>query len=63
MSITIIVIAHRLSTIMNCNRIVVLENGEVCEMGSHLELMEKNGVYKSLVERQIQGIVTDENEN
>jgi len=45
------VIAHRLSTIVNCSRIIVLENGEVVEMGKHSELMELNGVYKNLVEK------------
>jgi ABC-type multidrug transport system fused ATPase/permease subunit len=59
-SITIIVIAHRLSTIVNCNRIIVFESGEVLEQGKHHELMELNGVYKHLVERQIHGIITDD---
>jgi ABC-type multidrug transport system fused ATPase/permease subunit len=45
---------------VNCNRIIVLGEGEVLEQGKHQELMEMNGVYKRLVERQMQGIVTDE---
>ena len=45
---TSFVIAHRLSTIREANRIVVLENGEMVEIGSHDELLEKNGVYANL---------------
>jgi ABC-type multidrug transport system fused ATPase/permease subunit len=50
---TSIVIAHRLSTVRNANRIVVLENGEIAEMGSHEELMrDESGVYRLLNETQ-----------
>ncbi|KAM3137480.1 hypothetical protein pb186bvf_010453 [Paramecium bursaria] len=52
-SITILVIAHRLSTIVNCNRIIVLQKGYVVEQGSHQELIQLEGIYKSLVERQM----------
>ena len=51
-SCTLIVIAHRLSTVKRADSILVLEDGEVKEQGSHDELMEKNGVYKRLVEIQ-----------
>ena len=47
---TTITIAHRLSTIINSDRIFVLQNGIVAETGTHLELMEKNGIYKRLYE-------------
>ncbi len=50
---TSIVIAHRLSTIVNADRIVVIENGEIVEMGKHAELMQKGGQYHSLYELQI----------
>lgn len=45
---TTLVIAHRLSTVHNANRIVVMEAGEIVEMGSHTELMHKNGKYAHL---------------
>lgn len=49
---TTIIIAHRLSTLQNCDRIYVLENGEIAETGSHLELMRKQGLYARWVRMQ-----------
>ena len=45
---TSLVIAHRLSTIHDANRVVVMENGRIVEMGSHQELIEKKGAYYHL---------------
>ena len=42
---TVFIIAHRLSTIKNANRIAVINEGELVELGTHDELMSKNGVY------------------
>ena len=48
---TSFVIAHRLSTVINCDKIIVLQAGLIKEIGTHVELLEKNGIYKSLYER------------
>lgn len=45
---TVLVIAHRLSTIENADEIIVLEQGEIKERGSHAELLAQNGAYKQL---------------
>mgnify|MGYP000923535109 FL=1 len=49
---TTFVIAHRLSTIVRANKIVVMENGEIKEMGTHSELIAMNGIYKNLYDIQ-----------
>jgi ATP-binding cassette subfamily B protein len=52
---TAVIIAHRLSTIMNANRILVLYDGAIVEEGTHQELLDRQGVYFHLVQRQISG--------
>jgi ABC-type multidrug transport system fused ATPase/permease subunit len=49
---TCLIIAHRLSTICNADRIIVLHHGEVREIGSHAELMAKQGIYHRLYQLQ-----------
>lgn len=49
---TTFAIAHRLSTLRNATKLVVLEKGEIVEMGTHAELMEKKGEFYKLVETQ-----------
>lgn len=45
---TVIMVAHRLSTIVNANKIIVVDNGEVIEEGTHKQLLELNGRYKKM---------------
>ncbi|MCR5626155.1 MAG: NHLP family bacteriocin export ABC transporter peptidase/permease/ATPase subunit [Lachnospiraceae bacterium] len=47
--ITLVVIAHRLSTVRECDEIIVLDKGSIAERGTHEELMNKNGLYRTLV--------------
>ncbi len=49
---TSIVVAHRLSTIQNADKIIVLDEGTLVEEGTHLELIEKNGLYTQLYQLQ-----------
>jgi ATP-binding cassette subfamily C protein len=50
---TRIVIAHRLSTVINCDRIIVVDKGEVTEEGSYAELMAKGGTFYQMAQRQL----------
>ena len=52
----IIIVAHRLSSIKNCDKIIVIEHGKIVESGTHQELINLNGKYKELMEKQINDI-------
>ncbi len=52
---TTLVIAHRLSTVMGADRVVVLEEGRMVQSGDHATLMRDGGLYRKLVERQLDG--------
>lgn len=56
---TSIIIAHRLATIQKADKIIVMDKGEIIEMGNHQELLKKNGQYKRLFELQFkeEGVV------
>lgn len=51
---TSIIIAHRLQTIQDCDRVLVLDQGRVAELGSHAELLAAGGIYKTLHDLQFQ---------
>ena len=52
---TTLVIAHRLSTVVNCDNIIVLNDGQVAEQGTHQDLLAKNGMYYTMWMRQASG--------
>ena len=50
---TAIIIAHRLSTVRDADNIVVLQDGKICEQGNHETLIDKKGLYYTLVKNQL----------
>ena len=50
---TVVVVAHRLSTVMNADQIVVLDQGQIVEQGTHKSLLQQKGVYYKLVQNQL----------
>ncbi len=51
---TVVVVAHRLSTVRNADQIVVIEKGQIVEVGSHADLSAKKGAYYTLVKNQLE---------
>lgn len=51
---TVIVVAHRLSTVKNADQIIVMDSGQIVEMGTNQSLIEKRGVYYNLVKNQLE---------
>ncbi|TFG73578.1 MAG: ABC transporter ATP-binding protein [Anaerolineales bacterium] len=50
---TALIVAHRLSTIQNADRILVMDNGQICEEGTHDTVMAEDGLYRRLVQKQV----------
>ena len=50
---TVIVIAHRLATTQEADKIVVFDKGKIIEVGKHIDLLNKKGIYKELCEKQL----------
>ena len=57
---TSFVIAHRLSTIRNADLILVMQDGDIVESGTHADLLEQNGVYAKLYNSQFEGKSADD---
>lgn len=51
---TVIVVAHRLSTVKNADKIVVIDNGEIIEEGTHASLVKQKGAYYNLIKNQLE---------
>ena len=50
---TVIIIAHRLATTQEADKIIVFDKGKIVEVGKHLDLLDKKGIYKELCEKQL----------
>lgn len=57
---TKIIIAQRISSIENCDKIVVMDNGQIDGIGTHEELLKSNEIYKEVYESQMKGSDTNE---
>ena len=51
---TVVIVAHRLSTVKHANQIIVLNKGEILEIGTHSELIENKGEYYNLIKNQLE---------
>ena len=50
---TTIIVAHRLSTIKEADQIIVIDNGQIVEQGTHYDLLNQNGIYANLINNQL----------
>jgi ATP-binding cassette subfamily B protein len=51
---TVLIIAHRMRTVLGADKIIVIKDGEIAEMGTPLELKEKQGIFASMLKTQLQ---------
>ena len=51
---TVVVVAHRLSTVRDADNIVVIDNGQIAEQGTHQQLVERKGKYYTLIKNQLE---------
>ena len=56
---TTVIVSHRVSSVKLANRIAFLEDGKITEIGTHEELMLKNGSYKSLYDSQLEEVIVE----
>ncbi|MDE6047197.1 MAG: ABC transporter ATP-binding protein/permease, partial [Anaeroplasmataceae bacterium] len=54
--VTNIVIAQRISSVMSADKIIILDNGQIVDVGTHTELLNKSAIYKELYEQQLGGV-------
>ena len=57
---TKIIIAQRVNSIMDCDKIIVMDNGKINGVGTHKELLKNNEIYRDVYESQMSGGVLDE---
>ncbi|MDE6240877.1 MAG: ABC transporter ATP-binding protein/permease [Anaeroplasmataceae bacterium] len=55
--VTNIVIAQRISSVMSADKIIILDNGQIVDVGTHTELLNKSAIYKELYEQQLGGVL------
>ncbi len=51
---TVIIVAHRLKTVRNADNIIVIDDGQIAEQGSHDQLIQRDGIYKRFVNGKVQ---------
>ena len=58
--VTKIIIAQRINSVMDCDRIIVMDNGRIDAFGTHKELLKTNAIYREVYESQTKGVMANE---